>query len=70
MDVWMPAHDEERLIHPERPAAMREQYLQIRKIHRHIVEIHGLAEAAARAGKDRRHRYESSRACLIPDATA
>ena len=57
----MTADEEEGGVHPQRTAAVRQKDRQLRKIDRHVVDVHGVAEAAARAGEHRcacvdRHR--------------
>src|SRR2546425_1914972 len=53
-DVPVTAEDEERLLHVQRPAAVRHDDAQVGEVDRDVVELHRAAVLVARPGEDRR----------------
>ena len=52
IDVGMTPHQEECGLHPERASAVRQQDLQLRKVHGYVVHVDGIAILVPRSGKN------------------
>src|SRR5262249_10512773 len=55
--VAMAAEQEEGRLHPDGPAAVRHQDLQLGEVDGQVIEVDGIAELVARRGKDRSPRW-------------